>query len=96
MNQFEIGVQEYENLQNLSKDIPNSAWCSIFLGYKEDYGIYRFELPKKQVTKKFSSSSQIIWEWHGDVLDQYTQIFQYIVNIFIILNINFRLVLWLT
>ena len=73
MNQFEIDVQDYENLQNLSKDIPNSAWCSIFLGEKEDYGIYRFELPKKQVTKKFSSSSQM-WHmaqmWHmGNVLN---------------------------
>jgi len=25
MNQFEVGVQNYENLQNMLKDIPNSV-----------------------------------------------------------------------
>ena len=44
MNQIEIGVQDYENLQNLLNDIPNGAWCLIFLGEKEVHGIYRFEL----------------------------------------------------
>ena len=30
MNQFEVGVQDYENLQNVLKDIPNVVL--IFLG----------------------------------------------------------------
>ena len=32
MNQIEIGVQDYENLQNFLKDIPNGVWRLIFLG----------------------------------------------------------------
>jgi len=30
VNQFETDVQDYENV--LSKVIPNSVWCLIFLG----------------------------------------------------------------
>ena len=40
MNQYEICIQDYENLQN--ENIPNSA-CLIFLGKKKNHGICRFE-----------------------------------------------------
>ena len=46
MNQFEVGVQNYENLQNMLKDIPNSV-LNFFLGKKEVHGFYRFEFTYK-------------------------------------------------
>ena len=43
MDQYEICVLDYKDLQNLLKNISNSAWCLIFLDKKENHGIYRFE-----------------------------------------------------
>ena len=67
MNQYEIYIQDYENLQNLMKDIRNSAWCLILLSKKENHGIYRFKLANK--LPKISSSTQIVWELHGSFLE---------------------------
>ena len=63
MNQYEICIQDLENLQKSLKDITNSAWCLIFLGQKENHGIYRFELPHNlpKNLELNSNSMRIIW-----------------------------------
>ena len=47
------------NITKISKTVPNSAWCLIFLGLKENHGIYRFELANK-LPKNMCLGTQII------------------------------------
>ena len=72
--------------------------CVLLVAYTvftEVHDIYRFEFTYKLPNnlELNSNGMKIIWAiWYGGVLDKYTQIFHYIVKIFIILNTNFKLI----